>query len=118
MRTSSGASLKTLVEQSLVFNSLSRNPSKCTMPSDSQFTTITNASLLNRNNSIWLDAWEMSTTSEYCRLLFLVHHGINFNFRRENCHLVLIHWRFGANALYNGHFYPDDSSMVDINDDF
>ena len=49
-------------EQSLVFNSLSRNASKCTMPSDSQFPTITNASLLNRNHSIWLDAWEMSTT--------------------------------------------------------
>ena len=54
-----------------------------------------------------------------CRLLFLVHHGINFNFRRENRYLVLIQWRFGANTLYNGHFYlTDDSSMVNINDDF
>lgn len=34
-------------------------------------------------------------------------------------HLVLLHWRFGGNTLYNGHFYlTDDSSMVDINDDF
>ena len=49
-------SFKTLVERSLVFTASSRNPSKHTKPSDSQFTTVTNVSLVNRNHSTGPDA--------------------------------------------------------------
>ena len=49
-------SFKTLVERSLAFTALSRNPSKHTKPSDSQFTTVTNVSLVNRNHSTGPDA--------------------------------------------------------------